>query len=207
MMHLILEKIKERLFSDNLVRENEHLKAENSVLRKKLNAMHRRAQTNEGIAIRYAEYKKKHEEDVVKETARLRKRCYWIVGMYKQRYRDAIKQIVDSGVDNVLERRPDGKPFILEGRLNEMIKRCIADRDKAIEEKQNALEKLAMYRHEIGVDNDTFVSYDCHTCRQKVRALPSSMVVCPFCLDKRCPKADNHENECKEKAVVNDEKA
>lgn len=101
MMHLILEKIKERLFSDNLVRENEHLKAENSVLRK----------------------------------------------------------------------------------------------------------KLAMYRHEIGVDNDTFVFYDCHACRQKAGALPLTMITCPFCLDKRCPKADNHENECKEKAVINDERA
>jgi len=41
-----------------------------------------------------------------------------------------------------------------------------------------------------------YAKYDCEQCRRDAKAIPTYMIVCPDCGNKRCPQAMNHKYKC-----------
>lgn len=56
--------------------------------------------------------------------------------------------------------------------------------DEMLEEQERAFKSLAEGK------------CGCHTCTRDRGELTIRMILCPECGNKRCPKANNHANEC-----------
>lgn len=120
-----------------ILRDNELLIEDNGVLRKRLQEMHRRAQSNEGAIVRLERYKEEHRDCVRNEGRRVRKSDARKLLSYHRQYKMFIERIKESGISDVYVSRPDGSPFSYVGDLGIMINRLI-DKNKELE-KSNSL--------------------------------------------------------------------
>lgn len=91
---------------------------ENMHLNDSLRKMHRRAQASEGAILRFEHLKHSHERHIesIKHEYSIK------VDFYKMLYQQAVKQIIDAGVDDTI----DGDPLKRTGHLDELIRRLIA---------------------------------------------------------------------------------
>ena len=103
-------------------------------LREDSTAMHRRAQRLEGIESRMATLRESH----ARELGRIMHRAQFESELWWSRYRSAVQQILEAGVDDRIE----GQDNYRTGNLSELILRLVKQRDDARGEAKKAISSL-----------------------------------------------------------------
>ena len=117
-------------------------------LREDSTAMHRRAQRLEGIESRMATLRESH----ARELGKIMHRAQFESELWWSRYRSAVQQIVEAGVDDRIE----GQDNYRTGNLSELILRLVKERDDA----RTEAKKMASFLRQIAMPKRGLETFD-----------------------------------------------